>query len=187
MGVHLSVGNHDEREHFWTAFPKERPESRPVAERQTEVLRANHANWFVLDSLETTGGAPGLLGKEQLTWLAQSLDANSKKPALVFVHHNPGIDGNIGLRDSLTLFEIIRPRRHVKAYVFGHTHLWKLEKDTSGLHLINLPPVAYVFQPGNPSGWVQALEEENGMALELRCVDTTHRLHGEKVKLEWRA
>jgi 3',5'-cyclic AMP phosphodiesterase CpdA len=186
MGVHLSVGNHDEREHFWTAFPKERPESRPVAERQTAVLQTNHANWFVLDSLETTGAAPGLLGKEQLSWLAQALDANSKKPALVFVHHNPGIDGNIGLRDSLALFEIIRPRRHVKAYVFGHTHLWKLEKDTSGLHLINLPPVAYVFQPGNPSGWVRALEEANGMALELRCVDTMHRLHGEKVKLEWR-
>ncbi len=187
MGVHLAVGNHDQRERFWEGFPKQKAEAGAVAERQTEVIRANRANWFVLDSLETTGASPGLVGKEQLSWLAQALDANAGKPALVFVHHNPGIDGNLGLKDSVALFEILRPRRHVKAYVFGHTHRWNIERDTSGLHLVNLPPVAYVFQPGNPSGWVRVLEEVNGMSLELRCIDTRHKLHGEKVRLEWRA
>jgi Icc protein len=187
MGVHLSVGNHDERERFWAAFPNEKTKADKAAERQTGVLQTNHANWFVLDSLETTGASAGLLGKEQLNWLTQALDAHSGRPALIMVHHNPGIDGNIGLKDSVQLFEIIRPRRHVKAYIFGHTHLWKLEKDTSGLHLINLPPVAYVFQPGNPSGWVRAEEEGNGMTLELRCIDKSHKLHGQKARLDWRA
>ena len=26
----------------------------------------------------------------------------------------------------------------------------------SGIHLINLPPTAYVFEEGKPSGWVRA-------------------------------
>ena len=40
------------------------------------------------------------------------------------------------------------------AYIYGHTHNWKVESDTSGIHLINLPPVSYVFREGEPSGWV---------------------------------
>jgi 3',5'-cyclic AMP phosphodiesterase CpdA len=141
----------------------------------------------VLDSLEQTLSTPGSLGKEQLAWLAESLDANPNKPALVMVHHNPGIDGNLGLKDTVEFFEIIRPRKQVKAYIFGHTHRWNLEQDDTGLHLINLPPVAYVFQEGDPSGWVHAAFEEKGMRLELRCVDTSHKAHGQVHHLKWRA
>jgi len=69
---------------------------------------------------------------------AATLDANSKKPALVLVHHNPGLTGNLGLKDTAAFLEIIRPRRQVKAYIYGHTHTWRVEKDSSGIHLINL-------------------------------------------------
>jgi hypothetical protein len=52
--------------------------------------------------------------------------------------------------------------------------------------LINLPAVAYVFQPGEPSGWVNATLERNSLRLEFRCLDTAHKAHGQKLQLDWR-
>ena len=188
MPVHLALGNHDHRERFWQVFQQEKSAIRPVADRQVGLLRGREANWYILDSLEQTESSPGLLGKAQLDWLAKALDENPKTPGLVVLHHNPGINGgNLGLKDTLPLLEVIRPRDQVKAYIYGHTHAWKVEPDTSGIHLVNLPPVSYVFREGEPSGWVRARLQNTGMELELRCVDQTHDSHGQKVKLEWRA
>jgi Icc protein len=186
MTIHLALGNHDNRHRFWQAFPDANSSKRPVTEKYVALIPTSRANWFVLDSLETTSSTPGLLGPGQLSWLAKSLDANKEKPALVLVHHNPGISGNLGLKDTTAFFEIIRPRNQVKAYIFGHTHAWRAEQDSSGIHLINLPAVAYVFREGEPSGWVLATLETAGMKLELRCVDPTHKAHGQIVDLKWR-
>jgi hypothetical protein len=188
LSVHLALGNHDHRERFWEAFKREKTASRPLADRQAALLRTRLANWFILDSLETTLSTPGLLGPDQLHWLAKTLDDNPKTPALVVIHHNPGIDGgNLGLKDTFPLFEVIRPRTQVKAYIYGHTHAWKVEADPSGIHLINLPPVSYVFRVGKPTGWVHAMLEAEGMHLELRCTDPTHEDHGQKLNLAWRS
>lgn len=186
MPIHLALGNHDHRGRFWEAFQEAKAAERPVTDKYVALVRAPHANWFVLDSLETTKSTPGLLGREQLDWLAKALDANPEKPALVLVHHNPGMRGNLGLKDTLPLFEVIRPRSQVKAYIFGHTHAWKVEQDSSGIHLINLPAVAYVFRQGEPSGWVNATLEQNGLRLELRCLNPAHKAHGQIVELKWR-
>jgi 3',5'-cyclic AMP phosphodiesterase CpdA len=187
MPVHLALGNHDNRERFWEALQAEKAATRPLADRQVALLRTARANWFVLDSLEKTRSTPGLLGQEQLDWLAGALDASPDQPALVLIHHNPGLSGNIGLKDTAALFGIVRPRKQVKAYIYGHTHAWNVGQDESGIHLINLPPVGYVFTPGLPAGWVHATLESNGIQLELRCVDHTHKSHGQIVKLQWRA
>jgi 3',5'-cyclic AMP phosphodiesterase CpdA len=188
MPVHLALGNHDHRERFWQAFAEERTAPRPVASRQVALLRTPNLNWFILDSLETTLSSPGLLGPEQLHWLATALDDNQGTPAIVVIHHNPGLNGgNLGLKDTFPFFEVIRPRNQVKAYVYGHTHAWKVDTDTSGIHLINLPPVSYVFREQNPSGWVHARIEPKALQLELRCIDTTHEDHGQKLRLEWRS
>jgi len=187
MPVHLALGNHDNRERFWDALPEEKAAKRPLADRQVALLRGPRANWFVLDSLEETLATPGLLGRAQLDWLAGALDANRNKPALVLVHHNPGLTGNVGLKDTAALFAVIRPRKQVKAYIFGHTHAWNVWQDESGIHLINLPPVGYVFQADAPAGWVHALLERDGMQLELRSVDPAHKSHGQVNKLQWRA
>ena len=185
--VHLALGNHDNRERFWEALQEEKAAKRPLADRQVALLRTPRANWFILDSLEATLSTPGLLGREQLDWLEQALDANAKKPALVLLHHNPGLSGgNFGLKDTAALLEILRPRRQVKAYIYGHTHKWKVEPDHSGIHLINLPPVAYVFDQGEPAGWVHATLNPKGLRLELRCVDPAHKAQGEVHELEWR-
>lgn len=187
MPIHLTLGNHDNRERFWDAFTQERTAPRPLADKQAEFLSTPRANWFMLDSLEKTRYTPGLLGSEQLNWLAEALDGNSSKPALVLVHHNPGLLGKVGgLRDTEALFKIIRPRKQVKAVIYGHTHDWHIRQE-SGIHLINLPPVAYVFENGKPSGWVQATLGDTSMRIELRCVDPKHPLNGEVKKLEWRA
>ena len=97
------------------------------------------------------------------------------------------MSGNLGLKDTVALLEVIRPRKQVKAYIFGHTHKWTVSQDESGIHLINLPPVAYIFHEGDPAGWVHARLERKGMQLELRCVDATHKDHGQIVELKWRA
>lgn len=187
MPVRLALGNHDQREHFWATFQEEKSGLRPLADRQVALIQTPRANWFMLDSLEKTLATPGSLGHEQLDWLAKSLDEHQEKPALVLVHHNPGLNGgNMGLKDTLPFLEIIRPRRQVKAYIYGHTHHWKVEQDPSGIHFINLPAVAYVFQDGDPSGWVHATVKSNGMRLELRSVDPTHKAHGEIHELQWR-
>jgi Icc protein len=186
LPVHLALGNHDHRERFWDAFDEEKAARRPVAERQTAMLPAARANFFVLDSLDKTLQTPGRLGEDQLKWLAETLDANPKKPAIVFIHHNPGLHGNMGLIDTLGLWDVLRPRKQVKAYIYGHTHAWNIEKDSSGIHLVNLPPVAFVFEKGFPSGWVHATLERNGITLELRSLDTTHQAHGQIVNLKWR-
>ncbi len=187
LPIHLALGNHDNRERFWEAFQDEKRANRPVTDRQAMTWKSDHANWFLLDSLEKTASTPGLIGESQLDWLARSLDQRPKQPALVLVHHNPGITGgNMGLRDTAQLLEVIRPRRQVKAYIFGHTHHWHVEQDSSGIHLVNLPPVAYVFREGDPAGWVHATLAESGMQLELRSIDPTHKAHGQKIRLEWR-
>jgi len=188
MPVHLGLGNHDQREHFWAAFQDERSASRPLADRQVAVLETARVNWFILDSLDKTLSTPGMLGREQLDWLAKSLDAHQEKPALVLVHHNPGLNGgNMGLKDTLPFLQIIRPRKQVKAYIYGHTHHWQVTQDPSGIHFINLPPVAYVFHDGDPSGWVHTTLKQDGMRLELRSLDPNHKAHGETHDLPWRS
>ena len=187
LPLHLALGNHDQRENFRTAFHEYKSAARPAMDKQVSLVKAANVNWFILDSLEKTLATPGALGESQLDWLAKSLDANKRKPAVILVHHNPGTQGNIsGLKDTDALLEIICPRRQVKAWIYGHTHTWRIEADPSGIHLVNLPPVAYLFRPGDPAGWVQATTRRDGLKLELRCLDSAHKNHAQVVELEWR-
>jgi 3',5'-cyclic AMP phosphodiesterase CpdA len=212
LPIHLTLGNHDNRGRFWETLPDEKSVAPNLADRQTAIVRTRFANWFILDSLIETRETPGRLGPAQLDWLAKALDENKDKPALVSIHHQPTFvtaSGNgaleagaelIGVSDALQnlaaaagalqdtaeLMEILRPRRHVKAYFFGHTHRWSVEHDASGLCLINFPPVAYVFEKGRPNGWVHATLLADGARLELRCLDQKHKDHGQVVNLNWR-
>ena len=119
-------------------------------------METPHANWFLLDSLDKTGHAMGLLGDTQLLWLAKALDARADKPALVLAHHNPDRLINIhGLTDTAKLFDVLVPRRHVKAYFYGHTHRWQVGRE-SKIHLVNIPATAWLFEPGEPRGLLTA-------------------------------
>lgn len=184
----LALGNHDHRERFRAGVPDARRTAGNLPDRQAAMIPAGRANWFVLDSLDRTNSTPGVLGEAQLRWLESALDAHAGKPALVMVHHNPGGPGNKnGLTETDALMAILRPRRHVKAHFFGHSHRWSIERDASGIHLVNLPATAYPFDPGQPAGWVAARLHDHHLTLELRSLDRAFADHGKKHRLDWRS
>lgn len=186
--VHLSLGNHDQRENFWQAIAGQKATQPAVESRQITVLESPRVNWLLLDSLASTNVAAGALGEPQRNWLASALDAQPDKPAIVMAHHNPDPKNpnTSALTDTDALLEILLPRRQVKAYIFGHTHHWN-HSVREGMHLVNLPPTAYVFQAGDPNGWVHCTLNDNGARLELRTIDSNHPKSGEMLELEWRA
>ena len=184
--LHMTLGNHDHRENFWAAIRSASPKA--LQSKHVTVLETPLANWFLLDSLDKVNVTPGLLGDEQLKWLGRALDDRPNKPALVFGHHHINFATTTpigGLIDSAALVEVLKPRKQVKAYIFGHTHHWELAQ-LDGIHLINLPPVAYVFQPKDPSGWVDVELKPSGAALTLQALDSAHSAHGKKHELTWR-
>lgn len=188
LPVHLTLGNHDDREVFWTSLNNARPAAPPPASRHVSIVEGARANWFLLDSLDRVNNTPGVLGHEQRAWLAKALDAHTAKPALVMVHHNPvsSVPGKTrGLMDAEELLAILLPRRHVKALFFGHTHTWRFAAQ-DGLHLVNLPAVAYSFAPMEATGWVDLKLSERGAALTLHAHDPQHAAHEKITELAWR-
>jgi 3',5'-cyclic AMP phosphodiesterase CpdA len=186
MPLYFALGNHDERKNFAAAFAEVRQEKPPVADKCVAVVETPHANLVLLDSLLKTKFTPGELGQPQLDWLAKTLDARTDKPAVVMAHHNPDNGLGSGLTDTKGLFDVLLPRKQVKAFVFGHTHRWQVSKKDD-LHLINLPATAWVFGEGVPQGWVEVTLAAGGVTLVLHCLDPKQAQHGEKIELKWRA
>jgi len=186
--IHLSLGNHDGRENFWSAFPADATKASATLHRQATMFSTADANWFLLDSLIATNVTPGEVGVTQLDWLTHNLDLHPEKPAMVVVHHHPQFEDDVpGLKDTDSFMAALSSRRQVKAVIFGHTHNWHVSQHESGIHLINLPPTAYVFKTGRPSGWVHATFTHGGADFELRCLDPKHPEHAQVKTLRWRA
>jgi Icc protein len=189
LPIHLTMGNHDHRANFLAAaFPAD-PARQKGNDRIVNLFETPRANVIMLDSLGVTAQSFGALGARQLTWLAKTLDARPNKPAIVFVHHDPILvksEKVTGLTDTKALFDLLQPRKHVKALVYGHTHAWDHSQRDDGLHLVNLPPTAWTFKPGLARGWVDLTLAEAGATFELRCLDPKHEKHGEKLELKWR-
>ncbi len=187
LPLHFTLGNHDERDVFWNSLKGARTATPPVFSKHVSVLETPRVNWFLLDSLDVTDRTPGRLGNEQRAWLAQALDARPAKPALLVMHHNPiaAPGKKTGLLDTEELLALALPRRQVKAIFYGHTHTWRLS-ECEGLHLVNLPAVAYPHNPVEVTGWVGCKLRENGASLELRAHDTTHTAHGKVTEIAWR-
>jgi hypothetical protein len=186
--LHFTLGNHDDRDVFLEVLKHTRSATPPVASKHVSVLETPRANWFLLDSLDQVDKTPGLLGEAQRAWLARELDARPGKPALLIVHHNPiAPEGKKpGLIDTAELLALALPRRHVKAIFYGHTHTWRLAQQ-DGLHLVNLPAVAYPFAPTEVTGWVDCRLRESGASLEVHAHDPMHAAHGKVTELTWRA
>ena len=189
IDIHLTMGNHDDREKFWEKCEDLSKNKKLLPLKQLDVITSALVNWVLLDSLEKTNSTPGVLGESQLGWLDRTLRDLPDKPTIVMVHHNPQPAVNpypfSGLTDTEALISVIDKHSKVKALIYGHTHDWQVKSKNSGLHLINLPPVAYVFNAERPSGWVTARVDEKGMTLELRSLNLAHPEHGQKKRLEW--
>jgi Icc protein len=186
--IHLTLGNHDDRTVFRTAVENGRNAERPSGDRNVAIVRTPRANFFLLDSLDVVDKTPGHLGETQLAWLARHLDINANKPAIVCVHHNINdARAQNGLVDSKPLLAVLEPRKQVKAFVFGHTHVWSVKEHASGIHLVNLPAIGYPFAETQPTGWVHCTLAETGATLKLSSLDPKHKAHGQSVDLRWRA
>lgn len=125
--VHLTMGNHDDRDVFYEVLKSEKPGTSLVDSKHVSVVQMTRANLILLDSLKAPNVPQGLLGDEQRNWLAKVLDSHADRPVLVFAHHNPRLGGDPkhfpgGLEDSEELWNLIAARKHVKAYVHGHIH-----------------------------------------------------------------
>jgi 3',5'-cyclic AMP phosphodiesterase CpdA len=189
MPVHLTLGNHDRRDAFRTGLAEIRRATSAIETHEVRVIEGPRADFILLDSLEETNALPGRLGRAQLDWLAGALDRRRDKPAILAVHHPPEflpLPEPMGIIDTWPLLEVIRPRRRVKAVVFGHLHNWTHSR-VEGIHYIGLPATAYPFSPDRPVGWVEALLRDAGMTLELRCLDRRHPQQGEKAEFDWRS
>jgi 3',5'-cyclic-AMP phosphodiesterase len=187
--IHFALGNHDHRERFAAAFPDAQKET--VAESKAlakfiSIVETPAANWFLLDSLQVTRQTDGELGKAQLAWLAKALDARPNKPALLVAHHNPDFVMGHGLKDAKAFWDAIVPRKQVKAYIFGHTHAWLVDR-RSDIHLINVPTTAWTFSRNQPRGFVAAELRPDGATLTLHSLDPKQPKHHEKTELKWRA
>jgi len=190
LPLYLTMGNHDAREPLYDAIAAQRPEQPPVVSKHVRVVSSPYADWLLLDSLFETDVVTGELGETQLKWLGETLDAGGEKPAIVVVHHNPQFELRpektawTGIKDSGALFELLESRQRVKAFIYGHTHDWSIGR-RGRLHMVNLPPVAYVFADGKPNGWVEARTRRDGLDLRLNAHDAQHPQHGATVFLKW--
>ena len=176
--IHVTIGNHDNRENLWELLPFLKEEQMGI---QSSVIESPHVNLILLDS-----GRKGILGEEQLNWLAEELDKQADKPSLVFGHFNPypnrGVRPIKGMRDGSSLLKLLAKRKHARAYFYGHTHEWQQDQ-RDHLHLINQPAVSYYFGKGHAHGWVDMKLSEKSADLELHCIDPKHTQHGDRIQI----
>lgn len=190
--VHLTLGNHDERDVFYRVLAAEKPAQPVVASRHVGIVETRHANFFLLDSLKATMIAQGDLGAEQLAWLTKALDSHAAKPAIILAHHNPRLGGDPvhfpgGLVDSEPLWELFRSRKQVKAYVHGHIHHRGLARH-DGIHIVNTPAVSYVANPAlSTTGWTLARLRPDGMSLTTHTHLPEHPWNNQVDELRWGA
>jgi 3',5'-cyclic AMP phosphodiesterase CpdA len=171
--LHLTLGNHDDRDAFRGAIGGAIRGDSKVEEKQVSSFEAAGRRFVLLDSLEKVDCVPGRLGDAQLAWLGRELDAHKGMPTLVVVHHPPWFLPDQkhpdGLRDADALRALLTARPWVETVIFGHTHRWSRTRE-DGLDRVNLPAVAYAFNHDQPLGYCR-LDLSGGRArFELRDV-----------------
>ena len=176
--IHVTIGNHDNRERLWKLLPFLKKEQLGV---HAGVIELPHANLVLLDS-----GRKGILGEKQLSWLAQELDERTDKPALVFGHFNPSPNRGVrpirGMPDGESLLALLTDRNNVRAYIHGHTHEWQ-HAQKAHVHIIGQPAVSYYFGKGHAHGWVDMKLRKASADLELRSILSRHKQHGERRRI----
>jgi 3',5'-cyclic-AMP phosphodiesterase len=189
--IHLTMGNHDDREVFYKTLDDQRPAQPVVLSRHVGLVETRYVNFFLLDSLKATMIAEGDLGDLQLDWLKKELDSHTSKPVIVVAHHNPRLGGDPkhfpgGLVDSQPLWDLFGQYRQVKAYVHGHIHDWGLAKHDD-VHIANTPAVSYVANPAtSTTGWTMARLRPDGITLTTHTHLPDHPWNNKSHDLDWR-
>lgn len=185
--VALSLGNHDDRANYRKVFRLHGGESAAVEGKHVLVIDHDAAGvrLIVLDSLRKVNDTPGTLGDAQRRWLGWFLDEADPRPTFLFYHHPP-TDRKGDLLDSDKLFDIVMPRKQVKAFFYGHSHVYRY-KQQDGLQLINLPAIGYNFSDSEPIGWVDARLSADGGEFTLCTVGGDEKDNGKTTELQWRS
>lgn len=185
MTVHLTLGNHDHRQHFLKALHGSDAPIKPlVPDHYVGIVPVGDMRWFLLDSLNKTNVTLGVLGEAQIKWLDDALTKHADHPAVIILHHNTDVNGNTGqLADCAALYRMIQSHTNVKAIFFGHTHVWRQGK-LGDIHLINLPATAYFFGKNDPLGWIEAVISGRSIDLTLHAINH-HPSNGDHVSLTW--
>ncbi len=192
--VHLTMGNHDDRAPFYELFPEAKNESQSPGGKHLSVIDSAQAHWFLIDTLQVVNKVTGEVGAEQRAWLSAEIDklAGDGKPVVIVGHHNPqqlpegSTERVTGLADTAEFMDLLRSKPQVKAYLFGHSHNYGFNKASGDIHLINQPPVAYLFDETRPNGWLRAGLQADSLTVELRALDKSHVEHGQQKTLAWR-
>ena len=182
--VFLALGNHDDRNNFLQIFDNISGERQPIKDKLVVVVYKPPIRLIILDSLLYVNKAPGLLGKAQRQWLQSYLKTCDDTPTILCFHHTLG-DGDGDLLDVQRLFDIIKPKKCVKAIVYGHSHEYHISL-FKGIHLINLPAVGYNFSDKEPLGWMEARLTAKGGDFILHTIGGTKEKNGSTKKLTWR-
>ena len=184
--IYMLLGNHDNRENLWKAFPDQKKHLAkiPDAQKHAKVLTTENVHLFLLDSLTQPGSTPGLLGKKQLKWIDEKLSTLDDKPVIMMAHHDVRKPPAQSLHDYESLFAIMDRHPQVKGYFFGHLHQWFHQK-RNDLWEVCLPATAHVLNKKWPSGWIDAVFQPKGAILTLHTVKK-HPQQGEVVELTWR-
>jgi 3',5'-cyclic-AMP phosphodiesterase len=189
LEVHLALGNHDDRANlFKAALPADPQGVAALIDRRVMVVPLRHADWYILDTLDKTAATTGTLGPDQIDWLKNALDARPDRPAIILMHHQPDdrpLEVRTGLLDTTPLFSMLKPRKQAKAVVYGHTHVWK-QRIREGIHCINLPTSAYVFDSKQPAGWFDAYVSATSLRIRLCGITPNHPKNGETLDFQWR-
>jgi len=190
--THLTLGNHDNREAFYEVMNEQKPKNPVIESRHLTIVESRYANFFLLDSLQKTMVTSGIIGEEQRQWLASVLDRFQAKPAIIVTHHNPRLGGDPvhfpgGLIDSQELWDVIGPRRWVKAFIHGHIHD-RSYAEHQGIHILNTPATSFVADPAkSTTGWTTARLTENGATLTTQTTDAAHPWNHQTKVLTWRS
>jgi len=185
LPIALALGNRDHRKNFLSVLGPSQKGIQSVNQRHVLVVETATLRFIVLDSLIEANTTPGLLGKAQRAWLSSYLQSSSNLPTLLFVHHTLD-DGDGSLLDAPRFFDILKPHRKVKAIFYGHSHRYAYDQ-WEGVHLVNLPAVAYNFADDQPIGWVDAKLNATGAALTLHTIGGNQEKDGKTTKLAWRS
>lgn len=126
MPVYLMPGNHDDRNALRAEFVDHH--YFPPQGALHYVLESQPVRLVMLDTV-VPGGDGGVLGAEQLKWLAQALKSEPDKPTLIFMHHPPIATGirymdeiALAQEDAARLGTIISGHAQVERVACGHLH-----------------------------------------------------------------
>jgi Icc protein len=185
MPLAMTLGNHDHRKNARSAVASVSGEVQPVQKKFVTTIDGGPVNFVLLDSLLATDVAAGQLGHSQRDWLADYLKTNNHKPSVIFVHHNLDADDDNAMVDAARFLDIVRPAKSVKAVIFGHTHAWN-HSTQDGLHLVNIPAVAYNFKDSEPVGWTESTFTAKRGTLKLHAIGGNTASDGQTLDLVWR-